>query len=363
MQFPELKNDDFQFIFESKGTSFLFEDLNSRHYLPGECVVTGEHHKIKTFAALSLLKKMHEEAKKRTVKQTEAVIAKLTRLADDAERETAICRGVNDVSKAYAKKMFTLLGEVCRCYCYFDPYYWDAIYETTHSSKKKNPTIELVQQFKNEIRARLTPLFVEEGNCLKTLLHKMHHKFGVPVARLEKYTEDEVMALFDGVIVEESVIQDRMIAHVTYKTAGSEIIRIEGAKAQLWIAAFDPKAEHDEEIILQGRRANGKGRVKGQVKILVRDYANAAAFFHSMNEMEKGSILVSTTTDPDMLPAFQKAAGVVTDVGGMLSHAAITARELGIPCIVETRYATQILKDGDMVELDMEKGIITILKR
>lgn len=51
----------------------------------------------------------------------------------------------------------------------------------------------------------------------------------------------------------------------------------------------------------------------------------------------------------------------MTDVGGLLSHAAIVSRELGIPCIVGTHHATQLLKDGDTVEVNADKGTITIL--
>jgi pyruvate,water dikinase len=63
------------------------------------------------------------------------------------------------------------------------------------------------------------------------------------------------------------------------------------------------------------------------------------------------------------MKAFEKAGAVVTDVGGMLSHAAITSRELNVPCVVDTKIATQVLKDGDLVEVDAERGIVTILER
>jgi pyruvate,water dikinase len=63
------------------------------------------------------------------------------------------------------------------------------------------------------------------------------------------------------------------------------------------------------------------------------------------------------------MPALRKAAAVVTDVGGMLSHAVITARELDIPCIVDTKNGSKVLKDGDVVEVDAGKGIVTILNK
>lgn len=69
-------------------------------------------------------------------------------------------------------------------------------------------------------------------------------------------------------------------------------------------------------------------------------------------------ILVAPSTHPENLPLFRKAAAIVTDEGGILSHAAIVSRELKIPCIVGTKIATQVLKDGDLVEVDANKGIV-----
>lgn len=69
-------------------------------------------------------------------------------------------------------------------------------------------------------------------------------------------------------------------------------------------------------------------------------------------------IFVTKITTPEMIPLFKKAGAIITDLGGLNSHAAITAREFKIPCIIGTKIATQVLKDGDMVEVDIKKGII-----
>ena len=68
-------------------------------------------------------------------------------------------------------------------------------------------------------------------------------------------------------------------------------------------------------------------------------------------------------TDYDMNFIFtEKAGAIVTDEGGLTSHAAIVSRELKIPCIVGTKIATKILKDGDIVEVDAENGIVRKIK-
>ena len=74
-----------------------------------------------------------------------------------------------------------------------------------------------------------------------------------------------------------------------------------------------------------------------------------------------GEILVTSMTRPDFAPLTKEAKAVITDEGGMTCHAAIVSREMGIPCIVGTKIATKILKDGDLVELKLNHGKILIL--
>ena len=76
---------------------------------------------------------------------------------------------------------------------------------------------------------------------------------------------------------------------------------------------------------------------------------------------EEGEVLVCEMTTPDFLPLMKKAVAVVTDLGGTLSHAAIVARELRIPCVMATQHATKVLKNGDLVEVDAPLGIVRIL--
>lgn len=98
-----------------------------------------------------------------------------------------------------------------------------------------------------------------------------------------------------------------------------------------------------------------RGKAKGMVKILHTP--------KSLEKMKKGNILVAPMTSPDYIVAMRKAVAIITDEGGMTSHAAIVSRELKVPCIVGTRIATKILYDGDIVEVDAESGVIRILER
>ncbi len=98
-----------------------------------------------------------------------------------------------------------------------------------------------------------------------------------------------------------------------------------------------------------------QGKVRGKV-VIVRT-------IHDILKVEKGDILVAVVTHPDYVPAMQKAAAIVTDEGGMLSHAAIVSREMGIPCIVGTGNATKVLDYGIEVEVDAIEGIVKVIER
>jgi len=75
-----------------------------------------------------------------------------------------------------------------------------------------------------------------------------------------------------------------------------------------------------------------------------------------IGKFEPGSILVTTTTSPDWVPIMRKASGIITDQGGRTSHAAIVSRELGVPAIVGTNHATELLKHGQSITLSCAEG-------
>jgi pyruvate,water dikinase len=77
-----------------------------------------------------------------------------------------------------------------------------------------------------------------------------------------------------------------------------------------------------------------------------------------IGRMEKGGILVTEMTSPDFVPAMKKAAAIVTNSGGATCHAAIVSREMGIPCIVGTGNATEVLKEGEVITVDAKRGIV-----
>lgn len=107
------------------------------------------------------------------------------------------------------------------------------------------------------------------------------------------------------------------------------------------------------KVVLVGI-AGAAGRVEGKVRIILKP--------EDSDQLQPGEILVAATTNVGWTPLFPKAAAVITDIGAPLSHAAIVARELGIPAVVGCGNATTILMNGDRVIVDGGRGEVQILK-
>jgi len=98
------------------------------------------------------------------------------------------------------------------------------------------------------------------------------------------------------------------------------------------------------------------GKAIGKVRI-VRD------LLHDASSFSDGDILVTGMTRPEFVPLMKRASAIITDEGGITCHAAILSRELKKPCIIGTKIATQVLKDGDLVEVDADNGVVRIIER
>ncbi|MDR1196844.1 MAG: ATP-binding protein [Candidatus Nomurabacteria bacterium] len=114
--------------------------------------------------------------------------------------------------------------------------------------------------------------------------------------------------------------------------------------------------ERKPKRILSGYAASA-GRVRGTVKV-IRTLSQHTDIQKSLENVKRGDIVVTEMTRPQYLLAIRRAAGIITDLGGNLCHAAIVSREFNIPCVVGTQNATSILEDGKKVILDGNEGYI-----
>lgn len=109
----------------------------------------------------------------------------------------------------------------------------------------------------------------------------------------------------------------------------------------------------DKEIDIRGMAAQ-RGIAQGRV-VIVRTVAD-------VDKVKSGDVMVARMTFPAYIMGMKKAVAFVTDEGGLTCHAAIVAREMRKPCIIGTKNATKVLKDGDLVEVDADRGVVRIIK-
>jgi pyruvate,water dikinase len=113
--------------------------------------------------------------------------------------------------------------------------------------------------------------------------------------------------------------------------------------------AVKEEEKEKRKIIVKGLGAS-PGSASGTVKILQN--------IEELDKVKEGDVLVTSMTNPDMVPAMKRAVAIVTDEGGMTCHAAIVSRELGIPSIVGTGNATELLKEGVEITVDGSRGVV-----
>lgn len=178
-------------------------------------------------------------------------------------------------------------------------------------------------------------------------------KEAISLSSLLYYSAEEWYELFSiGRKVPTTTLEQRKKFYVLYATQGSYMY-IVGNRARAIAKKFTNLHSdmRNKEQFVQGIVVSrSENKITGRIRIL-----------HSPKEvvaMKQGEILVAAMTSPDYIHAMRKASAIVTDVGGLMSHAAVVSRELGIPCITGTKVATKMFKNGDVVEVDTHKGTV-----
>ncbi len=152
--------------------------------------------------------------------------------------------------------------------------------------------------------------------------------------------------------VELSVIEDRSRGYLLYSSF-DEVYILPRSNSKIVKKGINFEQSSDESQI-KGTVAY-PGKVTGPARIIL-----------SMKELDRvqvGDVLVTNSTTPDFVPVLKRVVGIVTEEGGVLSHASVISRELHIPCVIGTKIATKVLKDGDLVEVDANLGFVKIVKK
>ncbi|MFO8114510.1 MAG: phosphoenolpyruvate synthase [Halorubrum sp.] len=223
--------------------------------------------------------------------------------------------------------------------------------EVTLADKKvemvKDPeTGETVQLDVEEERRTARVLSDEEIEALVALGERVEDHYGTP--------QDVEWAIHEGEIY---MLQSRPITTIqegegsaNEADPGDDATTAAGDGVSTQTGVANGGDGGDEEDVLVDGLGASPGVVSGAVRLVHK--------LDHLDQVQEGDVMVTEMTMPDMVPAMKRAAGIVTDEGGMTSHAAIISRELGVPAVVGTGNGTRVLEDDRRVTLDGDKGTV-----
>jgi len=219
-----------------------------------------------------------------------------------------------------------------------------------YHGKKGKKILDLLYQsrVKSEGLLKLTGLF------LRKLLspHLAQHNCPVEYARLLNVNEVENLISIHK-LPAKKILAARNKGYIYYQdkilpiSNFNQFIKAHGL-------AVSKKDEHTDSTSLKGTVAYGQGIITGCVQKIFNTF--------EASDFKKGYVLVTPMTSPEYLGAIKQAKAVITNEGGITCHAAIVARELKKPCVIGTKIATRVFKDGDLVEVDANKGVVRKIK-
>ena len=217
--------------------------------------------------------------------------------------------------------------------------------EVTVAQKKvmhvrDSDTGETVERAVPEDRRGERVLDERELDELRALGEEIEDHYGEP--------QDVEWAIEDGTVY---ILQSRPITTISQGAAEQTSAESDAATgtAQGGVADGGVGTAEEAETSLSGIGAS-PGQTSGKVSLVQK--------LDELDKVSEGDIIVAEMTTPDMVPAMKRASGIITDEGGMTSHAAIVSRELGVPAVVGAESATDVLEDGQAVTIDGETGSI-----
>lgn len=188
------------------------------------------------------------------------------------------------------------------------------------------------------------------------ILLEFEKKFNIPYHNLKFLFFEELKQLPHNKASLYALSQERIKSPLIVKYEGKKREVLVGKETRTFFndlkkqLLFDDKIEIKGDISSKGSKKKYTGTVKVVLSIM------------DCKKIKRGDFIVSTMTSPDYMVAMKNSGGIITDEGGVTCHAAIISRELNKPCITGTVRGTKILKDGDVVEINVEDGSIKKLK-
>jgi len=274
-------------------------------------------------------------------------------------------------------------------YSFIEPLYDEEFFEIEISKLTKDQALEEKNKILNDIKEnmeRYTGITEEVIDDKAKLLADIIHTYAfLRTDRIDIYKKGQakmrkVYGLISRLLTEKtgqewsSFLVVNLLDKEVIDFLDNEIIpdkdEIEKRARGEYLYVFDEGGAQivmDEKLILEAQKIihkEVKQEIKGQIAYRGKVSGRVVMIMgkNDLSKVKEGNILVSRITMPDYTPVMKIASAFVTEEGGITSHAAIVARELKKPCIVGTGNCTKVLKDGDLVEVNADNGVVNIIK-
>lgn len=253
------------------------------------------------------------------------------------------------INNNQAIELIDLFLEFLKLYRYTESFYTELSYKTLESSKDNNLKInlKLLEEIKTKARKFLNLFFNGQQSYLSKIANKSENK--------EKFLYSSIEEIREKKQISQEEINIRKKNHIL---DSSHKIHMEDSLKYNEIKKWKDSLSNCSNF-LKGTAAS-KGEVTGKAYVLSANFTNFDELDEIIEMMPKDIVLVSETTAPDIVRACYKAKAIVTNQGGLGSHAAIISRELQIPCVVGTKIATSVINTGDLITVNGNKGVVLL---
>ena len=355
---------DYQRLFSHNGLRFLINDIAMNGYSGLGLISLVKEDNLTNYIPKSIIEKTSVEglelygSKKKFslfVSNFREIYKKLVAFCDEILLDSPL-------SKTQIKELFDEYIEFISEYKKTEFIYVDKPY--LESKKGNNPelidNLKEYEKVKFEFRGLINVIFFGNSSYYQRILEKLAKQTNIDQEDLQQYKSEEILGLFEGKKVDKNTIDERFYHNIIIDD-NNQFRHYWGNEAEEIINHFFKNKEDNE--LIRGTIVN-RGKVRGIARVIKPSWHEGfTKVKEAMERMNKGDILISETTSPDIMVAIRKAGAIVTDQGGLMSHAAIMSREMNVPGIVGADKATRLIKEGDLIEVDAYTGIVRILNR
>lgn len=349
------KFDDYLRLFEINDMPFFVNDTLLQNYKYLDCLIIYRHEVWTCFIPKTVVEvtsrdgmvlygntEKFEQYKQDFGKYKKQSVKLFSRLVEKEELDiTDIDSFINEINRLH---WFYLRTEF---------FYTDEAFRQSADKEVIKHNLKSLDYVKNSGREHLNKVFFGNESWIRKFFLVLSKQHAIDETDLWQYTQQEIRNVPKSK-PSENTLKKRQGSYFVSATTDKTTYTFYPEADEL-ISRFFSAEKVKQEI--KGIVAN-RGIVTGPVKIITYGYNDFDTLHQKIAAMNEGDVLVAETTSPELVVACHKAAAIVTNQGGLLSHAAIISRELGIPCIVGTGDATELLHDGETVEVDADSGIV-----